>query len=112
MINAHPELKFLVGMDVDPVAHEKAQARINSILLADSDSSRPASDLKVFHLLKNFRHIKSALNETGEEQLTQGVDGILMDLGMSSMQVNFFAFLTRFLIIVYGENFYHYLCQY
>ncbi|KAK4277100.1 hypothetical protein QN277_015150 [Acacia crassicarpa] len=88
IIDAHPELKFLVGMDVDPIAHEKAQTRINSILHSDSDSSCPASDLKVYHMLKNFRHIKSAISETGKEHLDHGVDGILMDLGMSSMQVD------------------------
>ncbi|XP_028779364.1 uncharacterized protein LOC114735777 [Neltuma alba] len=88
IINAHPELKFFVGMDVDPVAHEKAQKRINSVLHSDSDSGKSAFDLKVYHSLKNFRHIKSALSETGEERLDRGVDGILMDLGMSSMQVD------------------------
>ncbi|XP_054799155.1 uncharacterized protein LOC129303701 [Prosopis cineraria] len=88
IINAHPELKFFVGMDVDPVAHEKAQARINSALHSDSYSSSPASDLKVYNFLKNFRHIKSAVSKIGEQHLDIGVDGILMDLGMSSMQVD------------------------
>lgn len=90
IINAHPELKLFVGLDVDPVAHEKAQARINSVL--HCDSSGPASDLNVYTMLKNFRHIKSAISEIGEEHLCHGVDGILMDLGMSSMQVNFLNF--------------------
>ncbi|OIW14372.1 hypothetical protein TanjilG_15726 [Lupinus angustifolius] len=83
VISGHPELKYFIGMDVDPVAHKMAQARINSVL-PSGDSS-----VKVFTMLKNFRHIKSALIETGEEKLVaNGVDGILMDLGMSSMQVD------------------------
>lgn len=69
------------------MAHKKAQIRINSIL--HSDSSDPASELKVYTLLKNFRHIKSAISEIGDNHLDLGIDGILMDLGMSSMQVNF-----------------------
>ncbi|KAI4316240.1 hypothetical protein L6164_024239 [Bauhinia variegata] len=86
IINAHPELELFIGMDVDPVAHEKAQAEINTIF--HGQCSRPASDLKVYTMLKNFRHIKSALKEVGEERLGAGIDGILMDLGISSMQVN------------------------
>lgn len=84
MIRGHPELKYFVGMDVDPVAHDSAQSRISSVL----DDN--ASNLKVFTVLRNFRYIKSVLRETGEKHLgTESVDGILMDLGMSSMQVCF-----------------------
>ena len=84
VISGHGELKYFVGMDVDPVAHEMAQDRINSLLQKQLDGG-----VKVFMSLRNFRHIKSALRETGEERLADdGVDGILMDLGMSSMQVS------------------------
>ncbi|KAF5456622.1 hypothetical protein F2P56_026087 [Juglans regia] len=86
IIEAHPELKLYVGMDVDPVAHEKARARIDDIL--HGDSCNPTSDVKTQTILKNFRHIKSVLSEVDEKLLDTGVDGILMDLGMSSMQVN------------------------
>lgn len=82
MIRGHPELKYFVGMDVDPVAREMAQTRLNSVLHGRESSVR------VFTVLRNFRHIKSVLGETGEQDL--GVDGILMDLGMSSMQVGSF----------------------
>ncbi|KAF7830203.1 Ribosomal RNA small subunit methyltransferase H [Senna tora] len=44
--------------------------------------------MKVYTMLKNFRHIKSAISEVGDDHLGLGVDGILMDLGMSSMQVD------------------------
>ncbi|MED6131346.1 hypothetical protein PIB30_008992 [Stylosanthes scabra] len=84
VINGHGELKYFVGMDVDPVAHDMAQAQINSVLEKQLDGG-----VKVFTFLRNFRHIKSALRETGEERLVDGtIDGILMDLGMSSMQVD------------------------
>ncbi|KAK9279472.1 hypothetical protein L1049_013151 [Liquidambar formosana] len=86
IIQAHPELQLYVGLDVDPIALEKAQAQINAISLCDSNS--PTSDLKVYTLLKNFKHIKSVLAEVDEKLLNHGVDGIVMDLGMSSMQVN------------------------
>ncbi|XP_058724795.1 uncharacterized protein LOC131596212 [Vicia villosa] len=83
VIRGHPELKYFVGIDVDPVASDVAQSRISSVL----DESE--SNVKVFTMLKNFRHIKSVLRGTGEEQLgVASIDGILMDLGMSSMQVD------------------------
>lgn len=82
MIRGHPELKYFVGMDVDPVAREMAQTRLNSVLHGRESSVR------VFTVLRNFRHIKSVLGEMGEQDLE--VDGILMDLGMSSMQVGSF----------------------
>ncbi|XP_030500817.1 uncharacterized protein LOC115716214 isoform X2 [Cannabis sativa] len=86
IIQAHPEMRYYVGMDIDPLAREKAVARINALL--QSDSSIPA-ELKTYTFLKNFRYIKSVLSEVDDENLLDsGVDGILMDLGMSSMQVN------------------------
>lgn len=86
IIQAHPELKYYIGMDVDPLALEKAQARIDSLVCSDSCSP---TYLKTYSVLRNFRHIKSVLNEIDENLLDSGVDGILMDLGMSSMQVCF-----------------------
>ncbi|KAF3446030.1 hypothetical protein FNV43_RR11208 [Rhamnella rubrinervis] len=86
IIQAHPELRLYVGMDVDPVAHQKARAQIDTLLHGDCCST--TSKLKVHTFLKNFRYIKSVLSEVDEELLLSGVDGILMDLGMSSMQVN------------------------
>ncbi|KAK9138751.1 hypothetical protein Sjap_009345 [Stephania japonica] len=86
IIQAHPELQLYIGLDVDPVAHEQAQRCIG--LLLNKDSSGKISDLRVYNLLKNFRDIKSALIGVDEQLSINGVDGILMDLGMSSMQVN------------------------
>ncbi|KAK7293569.1 hypothetical protein RJT34_16437 [Clitoria ternatea] len=80
VIRSHPELKYFVGMDVDPMAHDMAQPRLNAVL---------HDGVKVFTILRNFRLIKSVLGETGDQHLVDAaVDGILMDLGMSSMQVD------------------------
>ncbi|XP_010669567.2 uncharacterized protein LOC104886764 [Beta vulgaris subsp. vulgaris] len=86
IIQGHPELQTYIGLDVDPVAHEKAQFRISSVL-----SSKPSCsniDLKAHMLLRNFKEIKQVIGQVDEKLLLSGVDGILMDLGMSSMQVD------------------------
>ncbi|KAK6915246.1 Ribosomal RNA small subunit methyltransferase H [Dillenia turbinata] len=36
IIQAHPEMQLYVGLDVDPTAHKKAQARINNFLHGES----------------------------------------------------------------------------
>ncbi|KAL2544483.1 mraW methylase family protein [Forsythia ovata] len=86
IIQAHPEMKFYVGLDVDPVAHEMAQSQLKGVV--HKDSCDKISDLQVHTLLKNFKNIKSVLHEIDGEILADGVHGILIDLGMSSMQVN------------------------
>lgn len=75
-------MEVYVGLDVDPVALDKARARINSVL------NSPDSTLKAYTFLENFRCVKSLLSDVDETLLDTGLDGILMDLGMSSMQVN------------------------
>ena len=89
VIQAHPELKLCIGMDVDPLAHEKAQAQICSLL-------HDHPNLKPYTFVKNFKHIKSLLNEVDQDLLNSGVDGILMDLGMSSMQVLYMLIIISF----------------
>ncbi|CAN6681840.1 unnamed protein product [Malus baccata var. baccata] len=83
IIEGHPEMEVYVGLDVDPVALEKARARINSVLHDPNPSS-----LKAYTFLENFRYVKSLLCDVDETLVETGIDGILMDLGMSSMQVN------------------------
>ncbi|CAA3028063.1 ribosomal RNA small subunit methyltransferase H [Olea europaea subsp. europaea] len=85
IIKAHPEMKLYVGLDVDPVAHEMAQSRLKGILYKDSCDG--TSDLQVHTFLKNFKNIKSVLHDIDGEVSAAGVHGIIMDLGMSSMQV-------------------------
>ncbi|CAN8256682.1 unnamed protein product [Cochlearia groenlandica] len=79
IIQSHSEINHFVGMDVDPVARKLAHFHIDSLM-------HPT--LKASIVLKNFKYIKSAIADTYPELLDVGVDGILMDLGMSSMQVN------------------------
>ncbi|KAI3468464.1 hypothetical protein Pfo_025127 [Paulownia fortunei] len=86
IIQAHPEMKIYVGFDVDPAAHQIAQAQINNVL--HKDSARSTADLQVHTHLKNFKSIKAVLQDIDGNLLTPGVQGILMDMGMSSMQVN------------------------
>ncbi|CAM6100597.1 unnamed protein product [Calypogeia fissa] len=86
IISTHPEMEVFLGMDVDPVAHAEAHPRLQhaaaSHALSDSDS-----EVKILLKRSNFTNIKSIISE--DPMLTiGGVDGILMDLGMSSMQVN------------------------
>lgn len=85
---------------MDPVAHEMAQARINALL--NGGSSQASSDLRTHFHLKNFKFIKSVLGEVDERLIHCGVDGMLMDLGMSSMQVYFqviLLFLSFYLLL-------------
>ncbi|RDX62817.1 rsmH, partial [Mucuna pruriens] len=77
VIRGHPELKYFVGMDVDCVAHHIARPRLHAVL---------SGGVNALTVLRNFRHVKSVLTQF--PQLQFGVDGILMDLGMSSMQVD------------------------
>ncbi|KAF5207530.1 Ribosomal rna small subunit methyltransferase h [Thalictrum thalictroides] len=86
IIQGHPELQLYVGLDVDPVAHEKAQTYLDSFL--NRNSGGTTSDFTMHTFQKNFKDIKSILSEVDEKLLIDGVDGILMDLGVSSMQVN------------------------
>lgn len=86
IIKAHPEMKLLVGMDVDPVASEIAQDRIKCLL--DEDCYGSTTALQVHTVVKNYKYIKSVLGCLDSRLVGSGVNGILMDLGMSSMQVN------------------------
>ncbi|RRT40984.1 hypothetical protein B296_00058149 [Ensete ventricosum] len=71
-----------VGMDVDPAVHDEARARIERLLAEDS-----RGNLEAYTHVRNFKYIKSVLGGVDENLLDVGVNGILMDLGMSSMQV-------------------------
>ncbi|KAL0393828.1 UNVERIFIED_CONTAM: Ribosomal RNA small subunit methyltransferase H [Sesamum latifolium] len=86
IIQAHPEMEFYVGLDVDPVAHQIAQAHLNTVL--HNDFGQSSAGLQVHTLLKNFKNIKDVLHDIDGKHIANGVQGILMDLGMSSMQVN------------------------
>ncbi|MBA0789689.1 hypothetical protein Gohar_014380 [Gossypium harknessii] len=82
IIQSHPELKLFIGMDVDPLALRMARSCINAAI----SHSHPHPNFQALTFVKNFRHIRSLLTQV--DHISSGVDGILMDLGMSSMQVN------------------------
>ncbi|XP_071702918.1 uncharacterized protein [Rutidosis leptorrhynchoides] len=86
IVQRHSEMQTYVGLDFDPVAHEKAKAKIDMIKTTKSRDS--TINLKTYTFLRNYKNIRSTLSEVDEKLLISGVDGILMDLGMSSMQVN------------------------
>lgn len=63
---------------MDPIAHKEAKPRLQTW----------TSSMTGLHLIcTNFRNIKKAVQDVDLELEYQGVNGILMDLGMSSMQV-------------------------
>jgi 16S rRNA (cytosine1402-N4)-methyltransferase len=70
ILEAHPEIELLVGIDQDPTALEIARKR----LLPWKEKAR--------FIHSNFSHMKTLLDEQGIQQ----VNGILLDLGVSSMQ--------------------------
>lgn len=78
------------------MAHQMAKTKINSLLCGDSSST--SSNLREYFLLRNFRFIKSVVDEVGDELMDSGFDGILMDLGVSSMQVGHFIKFTLVLV--------------
>ncbi|CAN6234063.1 unnamed protein product [Urochloa humidicola] len=94
MMEAHPEMKLYVGMDVDPTALEIGRGHIEAFL-ASKEASGGENDalqgtLRAYTHVKNFKYIKQVLGSVDERLAvgSSGVDGILIDLGMSSMQVN------------------------
>jgi 16S rRNA (cytosine1402-N4)-methyltransferase len=70
ILNEHPEIELLIGIDQDPIASEMAQKRLspwkNKIKIVEGNFSKIENYLETFHL--------------------ERVDGILFDLGVSSMQ--------------------------
>ncbi|KAF7083432.1 hypothetical protein CFC21_087225 [Triticum aestivum] len=94
MMEAHPEMELHVGMDVDPSALEIGQRHIEAFLAsrATEEGGEDAlqGTLRAYTHVKNFKYIKHVLGGVDENLADglSGVDGILIDLGMSSMQVN------------------------
>lgn len=78
IIKEHPDLKTFIGIDVDPKAHLIASPKLKNAVEGETGP-------EVHIVAANFGQLKSTLCQLG--LLEQGVDGILMDLGMSSMQV-------------------------
>ncbi len=71
-LKAHPEIELLIGIDQDPAARAIAEHRL-----------APWSK-KVKIIAGNFSHLSDYLQELNIEN----VDGIIFDLGVSSMQLD------------------------
>lgn len=69
MLQEHPELTHIIGFDRDPSALEIARSLL------------PTTSILIH---SNYRHLKAKL---AEHNITQ-VDGILFDIGVSSMQLD------------------------
>lgn len=72
ILEAHPEIECLIGIDQDPEARALAAKRL-----------APWKD-KVMIVAGNFGEISTHLERLG----IKGVDGLLFDLGVSSMQLD------------------------
>jgi 16S rRNA (cytosine1402-N4)-methyltransferase len=72
ILDAHPEIEVFVGIDQDPAALAMAKERLGKY------------GKKVHCCPGNFRDMPSCLQQCGVSQ----VDGVLLDLGVSSMQLD------------------------
>uniref|UniRef100_A0A0D9VC05 Uncharacterized protein n=1 Tax=Leersia perrieri TaxID=77586 RepID=A0A0D9VC05_9ORYZ len=95
MMEAHPEMELYIGMDIDPSALEIGRSRIEAFLAGREANEGDGKDVSQGILCaytheKNFKYIKHVLGSVDEDFAvgSSGVDGVLIDLGMSSMQVN------------------------
>ena len=76
----HRELACLIGLDVDPAAHQIAQQRLQAE--ADQHGFQ-------FHPVHgNFTDLSALVADLPLAAATEGVDAILMDVGVSSMQLD------------------------
>ena len=95
-MEAHPELELYIGMDVDPSALEIGCGHIETFLAGREREANGGEEdvlqvtLRAYTHVKNFKYIKQVLGSVDESLAvgSSGVDGILIDLGMSSMQVS------------------------
>ncbi|GFR49883.1 hypothetical protein Agub_g11987 [Astrephomene gubernaculifera] len=79
ILAAHPEMRTLLGIDLDPTAHSLAEPRLRAAAGGREHFS--------LHLLRgNYRDLKALLSTVSSPPPRP--NGILMDLGVSSMQVD------------------------
>lgn len=80
LLAAHPEARVLVGVDRDPAAHALAAPRLRHAAAEAGAAGR--LDLKLVR--GNFADLRDAV----PPELHGKVDGVLLDLGVSSMQLD------------------------
>ncbi|EFJ42715.1 hypothetical protein VOLCADRAFT_97159 [Volvox carteri f. nagariensis] len=78
--SAHPEMQMLLGIDLDPTAHVVAEPRIRA------EAAGRSARLDVRLLRGNYRDLKRLLATVSTP--SPRPNGILMDLGISSMQID------------------------
>ncbi|KAG2439914.1 hypothetical protein HYH02_010543 [Chlamydomonas schloesseri] len=79
MVAAHPELRTVYGIDVDPTAHALAEPRIRA-----AAAGRQGFELRL--LRGNYRDLRPLLATVSSPPPQPSA--ILMDLGVSSMQID------------------------
>ena len=100
----HPELRMFIGFDVDPLAHTLAGPRIQNALReaqkgkhdGDGDEASslrekentPEKSFSFNPITANFRELRAQLNLLQSGLETSSIDGILIDLGVSSMHLD------------------------
>lgn len=96
----HPEMGCLIGFDKDPVAHELAKEKMHCMgfdvmpliegSVVDDDGGRGGGERIMIPVHRDFSGMRDtviALKEKGWIP-DDSVDGILLDLGVSSMQID------------------------
>ena len=85
MITRHAEMEQFIGFDVDRSAHALAQPRLEQAReKAAAANARATGTLKLSLVEANFRQMREALKALKVD----GVDSILLDLGVSSMHLD------------------------
>eukprot|EP00192_Tetraselmis_astigmatica_P012580 CAMPEP_0117658398 /NCGR_PEP_ID=MMETSP0804-20121206/5843_1 /TAXON_ID=1074897 /ORGANISM="Tetraselmis astigmatica, Strain CCMP880" /LENGTH=394 /DNA_ID=CAMNT_0005464917 /DNA_START=286 /DNA_END=1470 /DNA_ORIENTATION=- len=81
LLRSHPEMETLIGIDQDPTALALADSKLRAKLTGGR-----TTDLRLVR--SNFSEMQAVVEGLGGEPAARGIDGILLDLGMSSMQVD------------------------
>jgi 16S rRNA (cytosine1402-N4)-methyltransferase len=95
IVKNHPEMRAFIGFDVDPLAHALAKPRIVQASkergISGEDDAVAAGSFEFNPVLGNFRELRRRLSELDPVGALQDshVDGVLMDLGVSSMHLDF-----------------------
>jgi hypothetical protein len=82
ILEAHHEVHTFIGLDVDPRAHSEAKARLEKVRAQESKEQ-----LNLHLIRSNFESVQLVLKNMKQGFEKGGVDGMLLDLGVSSMQV-------------------------
>lgn len=87
MIEAHPEMERFIGFDVDASAHALARPRLERArerARGRVDADDAGGGLRLSFVEANFRQMRDALRALRVD----GVDSVLLDLGVSSMHLD------------------------